>query len=65
MNGKDVNVEEANGGTIFLDETGDMSPATQIKLLRTLQDKKIRALFYKLTALFWPIALISYPKVVL
>ena len=34
--------EAAEKGTIFLDETGDMSQATQIKLLRTLQDKKIR-----------------------
>jgi len=31
----------ADGGTIFLDEIGDMSPAVQIKLLRVLEDKKI------------------------
>jgi len=31
--------ELANGGTIFLDEIGDISPSTQLKLLRVLQDK--------------------------
>jgi two-component system, NtrC family, response regulator HydG len=30
--------EEANGGTIFLDEIGEISPAFQVKLLRVLQD---------------------------
>jgi DNA-binding NtrC family response regulator len=33
--------EQANGGTIFLDEIGDMSLSTQVKLLRVLQDKTI------------------------
>lgn len=32
--------EMANGGTIFLDEIGEMSPALQVKLLRVLQDQK-------------------------
>ena len=32
--------ELAHGGTIFLDEVGDLSPATQIKLLRVLQEKE-------------------------
>lgn len=35
--------EEANGGTIFLDEVGDMSLAMQAKLLRVIEDKEIRA----------------------
>ncbi len=34
--------EAANRGTIFLDEIGDMSPAMQVKLLRVLQEKKVR-----------------------
>ncbi len=32
--------EMANGGTIFLDEIGDLSPMTQVKLLRALQEKE-------------------------
>jgi nitrogen regulation protein NR(I) len=31
--------EQANGGTIFLDEIGDLSPNTQSRLLRVLQEK--------------------------
>ncbi len=31
--------EQANGGTIFLDEIGDMSPSLQVKILRVLQNK--------------------------
>ena len=32
--------EMANGGTIFLDEIGEMSPALQVKLLRVLQERQ-------------------------
>lgn len=32
--------ELAHGGTIFLDEIGDLSPALQVKLLRVLQEKE-------------------------
>lgn len=36
--------EMANGGTIFLDEIGDMSLNTQAKLLRVLEERKIERL---------------------
>lgn len=36
--------QEADGGTIFLDEIGDVSPAIQTKLLRVLQEKEIKPL---------------------
>lgn len=35
-------LEFANQGTFFFDEIGDMSPALQIKLLRMLEERKIR-----------------------
>ncbi len=36
--------QEAHGGTIFLDEIGDVSPSIQTKLLRVLQEKEIKPL---------------------
>lgn len=35
-------IEEADGGTCFLDEVGDLSLSLQAKLLRLLQEKEIR-----------------------
>ncbi len=34
--------EEASGGTVFLDEVTEMSPALQVKLLRTIEEQEVR-----------------------
>ncbi|WDC84132.1 sigma 54-interacting transcriptional regulator [Caloramator sp. mosi_1] len=39
--GKTGLFEIANGGTIFLDEIGDITPKIQLRLLRVLQEKEI------------------------
>lgn len=39
--GRKGRFEQAQGGTIFLDEIGDTPPETQAKLLRVLQDRRV------------------------
>lgn len=39
-NAKSGKFEVANGGTIFLDEIGDMSPDLQVKLLKVLEERE-------------------------
>jgi DNA-binding NtrC family response regulator len=42
INDKKGLFQEADGGTIFLDEIGNMPPVLQSRLLRVLQDKEVR-----------------------
>ena len=35
-------IEAAHKGTLFLDEVGEMTPATQVKLLRVLEDGRVQ-----------------------
>ena len=37
-------MEAAQGGTLFMDEIGEMPPTMQVKLLRVIQEKKLRRL---------------------
>lgn len=42
INDKKGLFEEANGGTIFLDEIGETAPGFQVRLLRVLQEQEVR-----------------------
>ncbi len=40
-NDREGKFEEANGGTVFLDEIGEMDPVLQAKILRVLQEREV------------------------
>ena len=42
-------IEQAEGGSLFLDEIGDFSPAVQVKLLRVLQEREYERVGSNLT----------------
>ena len=44
MTSRDGQVKKAAAGTLFLDEIGDLSPRSQVKLLRLLQEKEYHPL---------------------
>jgi Nif-specific regulatory protein len=49
IQGRTGRLEQANGGTLFLDEIGDFSVATQVKLLRVLQERQFERVGSNLT----------------